>query len=155
MRAPTLCGENVEERKASLSVLPWAHMDPVAHQRRPPRVLAWWLFVMAIFMGPLGMGQPGLYQEGSSCTTDCACESDGAKLGSDSDAFHSENNKAPAKDRCPSECTGCSGAHSLVALPSRASHISLASPPASTFAVALKAPPSSGTSGGVFRPPRA
>ena len=116
-----------------------------------------WFLVLAVFLGPLGLGTSMSSAATTPCGASCPCDEEAEHgeadddCGAPEDAGHGD--EAPADD-CPSDCPDCScGAGAMLAvvgLPLPAMQLSSGS--FSTLALAETT--ALGDIAGVFRPPR-
>jgi hypothetical protein len=133
------------------------------------RMAALWLLVVCVFLGPAGLGGSIAFASPSrTCAVSCPCDeevrdphagdheehADAEPCDDDGDADSEHQGSDPCQDDCPDDCPncGCCLGVAMAVLPLSVASSAVTSAPARTLAP-IDAP-ASGSSTGVFRPPR-
>lgn len=129
------------------------------------RMVALWLLVVCVFLGPAGLGgSVGFASTSRTCGVCCPCDDEvrdpheepasAAPCDDDGDADSEHQGTDPCRDDCPDDCPncGCCVGVAMAVLPLSVTSSAVSSAPARTLAPVDA--PASGASTGIFRPPR-
>lgn len=129
------------------------------------RMVALWLLVVCVFVGPAGLGGSIAFASPSrTCGVSCPCDdgdrhadehADAAPCDDDADADSEHQGSDPCQDDCPDDCPNCSCCLgvAMAVLPL----LSVTSGAVTSASMRMFAPvdaPAIGACTGVFRPPR-
>lgn len=127
-------------------------------QRRVGGVLALFLLILPVLLGPAGLGGAAAFAMYEECGADCPCDDEttgAAEARSGSDTSASPADRLP-DDGCPRDCGDCAccvhALHAVLGLPVAAAVTTRTS---SAGLTSQSDPPHTGVLDGVFRPPRA
>lgn len=139
-------------------------MRLTTHIMNAMHVAGFWLVMLCVFLGPLGIGSSVATASLKTCGGSCPCDEDQWAEHAEAESNSSDDGcaangidhqeEAPCDDECPDACPECSCCPGLTAgiVPSFAPTVSC-----SVFSSKVIAPldaPAAGALSGVFRPPR-